>query len=53
MKDPIREYLKKKGCPENVVKSGLQGLITTWETIVIEVSNGYDLTLEDYLNDMD
>lgn len=53
MKDAIREHLRKKGCPEHVVKSGLQGLIETWETVVIEVSHGYDLTLEDYLNDMD
>ncbi len=53
MKDLIREHLKKKGCREHVVKGGLKGLIETWETVVVEVSHGYDLTLEDYLNDMD
>jgi hypothetical protein len=53
MKDPIREFLKKKGCPEHVVKGGLEGLIEAWETVVTEISHGYDLTLDDYLNDMD
>ena len=53
MKDPIREYLKTKGCPEHIVKGGLGGLVETWETVVTEVSHGYDLTLDDYLNDMD
>jgi hypothetical protein len=53
MKDPIREYLKKKGCPEHIVRGGLEGLIETWEIVVTEVSHGYDLTLADYINDMD
>lgn len=53
MSDPIRNYLRKKGCSEHVVKTGLAGLIETWETIVTEISHGYDLTMEDYLNDMD
>ena len=53
MKDSIREFLKKKGCPEHVVKGGFEGLIETWETVVTEISHGYDLTLDDYLNDMD
>jgi hypothetical protein len=53
MKDLIRDFLKKKGCPEHVVKGGLEGLIETWETVVTEISHGYDLTLDDYLNDMD
>ena len=53
MKDPIRAYLRKKGCPEHIVKCGLEGLVETWDTVVTEVSHGYDLTLDDYLNDMD
>ncbi len=53
MKDPVREYLKRKGCPDHIVKGGLDGLIDSWETVVTEVSHGYDLTLDDYLNDMD
>lgn len=53
MKDPIREYLKQKGCPDHIVKGGLEGLIETWEIVVNEVTHGYDLTLDDYLNDMD
>jgi hypothetical protein len=53
MKDLIREYLEQKGCAEHVVKGGLEGLIETWEVVVNEVAHGYDLTLDDYLNDMD
>lgn len=51
--DHLREYLIQKGCPDHVVKGGLRGLVETWEIIVTEVSHGYDLTLDDYLNDMD
>lgn len=53
MKDAIREYLKNKGCAEHIVKGGLQGLVEMWETIVTEISHGYDLTFDDYLGDMD
>ncbi len=51
--DRIREYLMQKGAPDHVVKGGLRGLVETWEIIVTEVSHGYDLTFDDYLNDMD
>ena len=53
MKDPIRNYLKNRGCAEHIIRGGLQGLVEMWETIVSEVSHGYDLTFDDYLNDMD
>ena len=53
MKDLIRQYLQQRGCPTHVQDAGLAGLIETWETVVTEVSHGYDLTLDDYRNDMD
>jgi hypothetical protein len=53
MHDPIRQFLKKRGCPEDIVKGGLKGLIDHWELVVTEVSHGYDLLLEDYIADMD
>jgi hypothetical protein len=51
--DRVRSYLKKRGCPAHVVKGGLQGLVEQWEETTISVAGGYELGLEDYLNDMD
>lgn len=53
MADPVREYLKEKGCAARVVDRGLQGLVENWEQIVQSVEGGYSLGLDDYLNDMD
>jgi hypothetical protein len=52
-KDPVREFLRKRGCPEHVVRLGLQGLVEVWEEVVRSVAEGYSLGLDDYLNDMD
>jgi len=52
-KDPVREFLRKRGCPEHVVRGGLQGLGEGWEEGVRSVAEGYNLGLDDYLNDMD
>ena len=52
-KDPVGEFLRKRGCPEHVVRSGLQGLAESWEEVVRSVEEGYSLGLDDYLNDMD
>ncbi len=52
-KDPVREFLKDRGCPEHVVEGGLQGLTERWEEVVRSVEVGYRLGLDDYLNDMD
>jgi hypothetical protein len=52
-KDPVREFLKNRGCPEHVVQGGLRGLAEGWEEIVRSVEEGYSLGLDDYLNDMD
>jgi hypothetical protein len=52
-KDPVGEFLRKRGCPEHVVRGGLQGLAENWEEVVRSVEDGYRLGLDDYLNDMD
>ncbi len=52
-KDPVGEFLRKRGCPDHVVSGGLQGLAENWEEIVRSVEEGYSLGLDDYLNDMD
>jgi len=51
--DPVREYLKRSGAPYSVVAQGLRGLVENWERVVTQVVEGYNLTLDDYLNDMD
>ena len=51
--DPVREFLKRRGAPEHVVNGGLAGLVQTWERVVESVKRGYNLGLDDYLNDMD
>lgn len=51
--DPVREYLRRSGAPYSVVAQGLRGLVENWERVVDQVVAGYNLTLDDYLNDMD
>jgi len=51
--DPVRDYLRQSGAPYSVVAQGLLGLIENWERVVGQVLEGYPLTLDDYLNDMD
>jgi hypothetical protein len=51
--DPVRDYLRRSGAPYSVVAQGLRGLVENWERIVDQVLRGYNLTLDDYLNDMD
>jgi hypothetical protein len=52
-KDPVGEFLRKRGCPEHVSRGGLRGLTENWEEIVRSVEEGYSLGLDDYLNDLD
>jgi len=52
-KDPVRDYLRERGCGEHVIEGGLEGLVESWEKTVREVEKGYSLTLDDYLNDLD
>lgn len=51
--DPVRSMLQARGCPPEVVDGGLPGLERSWTGIVDSIAAGYDLTLDDYLNDMD
>lgn len=51
--DRIRQYLRRRGCAPSVVKGGLDGLLDHWDSLVQAVEEGYDLTFDDYLNDMD
>lgn len=51
--DPVRDYLRQSGAPYSVVAQGLRGLVENWERVVAQVLEGYNLTLDDYLNDMD
>jgi hypothetical protein len=51
--DPVREFLKRRGSAEHVVRGGLPGLVENWERVVESVKRGYNLGLDDYLNDMD
>ncbi|MFY9554330.1 MAG: hypothetical protein WAV20_05145 [Blastocatellia bacterium] len=53
MSDPVREYLRNKGCAQHVIDRGLQGLVRDWEKTVESIEQGYKLGLDDYLNDMD
>lgn len=51
--DAVRVLLMARGCPESVVNAGLPGLVDAWDNVVRSVERGYELTLDDYLNDMD
>lgn len=51
--DPVREYLRLRGCPPHVVERGLEGLIAAWAMTADEVAGGYRFGLDDYRNDVD
>lgn len=51
--DRVRQYLRRRGSAPSVVKGGLKGLLDHWESLVTAVDEGYNLTFDDYLNDMD
>lgn len=51
--DPVQEYLQDHGCGDHIVRGGLIGLVENWERVVEAISDGYNLGLDDYLNDMD
>ena len=52
-RDAVRRFLSERGCPDEVVDAGLEGLVSEWERTVDQVSSGYPLGLDDYLNDLD
>lgn len=51
--ETVREFLRRRGCPDEVVARGLLGLVEQWEKTAEAVETGYSLGLDDYLNDMD
>lgn len=50
--DPVRSYLKSRGASSHVIDAGLEGAVARWESIARSV-DGYDFSLDDWLNDMD
>jgi hypothetical protein len=50
--DPIDRYFAERGVSAAVRSKGLNGIIATWDTIA-RGAERYDLTLDDWLNDLD
>lgn len=53
MNNALRAYLDERGLEGDLLENGLAGLVERWEAIVGEVERGYELTIDDYLNDVD
>jgi hypothetical protein len=51
--DPVRDWLRARGCPAHIVRAGVPGLLERWQEIVQSLEESYPYTLDDYLNDMD
>jgi len=51
--EDVKRFLLERGCPDDVVEAGLEGLVEGWERTAGEVQRGYSLGLDDYLNDLD
>jgi hypothetical protein len=49
----VVDYLLECGLDRAVAEQGVGGLVERWEQIVSWIQDGYDLTIDDYLNDMD
>jgi hypothetical protein len=49
----VKEFLRGRGCPDEVVEAGIEGLLNDWERTIEQVREGYPLGLDDYLNDLD
>lgn len=49
----IETILLKLNLAEHVVNGGILRLINNWINTVRECKKGYDLTIEDYINDLD
>ena len=50
--DPVRRYLAERGVSPGVRQRGLRGIVTQWDAIASRAQR-YDLTLDDWLNDLD
>lgn len=51
--DAVRDFLREKGCAYQLIERGFVGLVESWEKVVQSVEEGYTLTMDDYLNDLD
>lgn len=51
--DPVRVFLRERGCPAAVVEGGIEGLIAQWETFARALTKTYAHGIEDLLNDLD
>ena len=50
--DALQQYLVARGLPVTTRRRGLRGLVAAWETVAREAAR-YDLTLDDWRNDLD
>ena len=53
MTDPVKEYCRKRGYADHVVRGGMTYLVESWEQTVESVARGEVQFQDDYLNDMD
>lgn len=51
--DPVREFCRRRGCADHVVRGGLLGLLDNWERSISDVLEGWPGYLCEYLNDLD
>lgn len=51
--DAVRDFLREKGCAHQLIERGFAGLVEGWEKVVQSIEEGYTLTMDDYLNDLD
>ena len=51
--DSITRFLRARGVADDVAAGGIDGLVAAWEDVADQIERGYDLTLDDYLNDLD
>jgi hypothetical protein len=50
--EPVTRYLAERGVSDSVRRSGLGGIVARWSAIA-STAGRYDLTLDDWLNDLD
>ena len=51
--DSVHSYLQSRGCSPHVVRRGLDGLLEQWTKIVTATERGRNVSLDEWLNDMD
>jgi hypothetical protein len=51
--DAVHTYLISRGCSPVVVRRGLTGLLEQWTGVVSAAEQGRDMSLDEWLNDMD